>query len=119
MNLREIDRLLGEHYMGYRYSEDGSRYEDVEEGEQRWYDAAFWRPTEEMSDAWLVVDRLRDAYDVDLSCDSKLVVDPVVVCALTPMVHDHGTGVVRQYEETAELAICLAALKAKGLEVPE
>lgn len=120
MDSREIDRLVAEKVMGWRLksfagaaggftawvNDDGKivKYENDCTLHVHQYD--FWRPTINIADAWQVVEkfeiveinRIMDGY----SCEITLF-DPF--------------RIRRGEAKTAPLAICLAALKAVGVDV--
>lgn len=62
-----------------------------------------------ISDAWQVVKSLKDKYRVDLVVD-------VVDCYVAVM---DSENMYEAFAQTAPMAICLAALKAVGVEVPQ
>jgi len=128
MNLREIDRLVAEKVMGWRLksfpgegggfsawlNDDGKiiKYENNCTLHAQPYD--FWKPTTNIADAWKVVEKLqKDGWHIELYNENeKWCFD------LTK--YNEFMFVDRFYRASAEdasLAICLAALKAVGVEV--
>jgi hypothetical protein len=125
MNLREIDRLVAEKVMGWRlksFAGAGGGFSAWlnDEGQLVRYETdctlqaqpdEFWRPTVNIADAWLVVEKL------------KIVVIPQA--GDPPKDMQYLAEIYRQpfgnnceaFAETAPLAICLAALKAIGVDV--
>src|SRR5690606_29597765 len=120
MNLREIDRLVAEKVMGWRLksfpgggggfsawlNDDGKimKYENDCTLDAQPYD--FWRPTTNIADAWQVVEKFES---VDLTKKEL-----GYIC----WIHDNGGSECNNIpQETAPLAICLAALKTVGVEV--
>ena len=65
-----------------------------------------------MEDAWEVVEQLRKNFVVEITT-SSMPVGKVCVAVIT-----HGYEVAYVISDTAPRAICLAALKAVGAEVP-
>ncbi|WP_199426265.1 BC1872 family protein [Thermaerobacillus caldiproteolyticus] len=114
MNLREIDRLVAEHVMGWEpVYDDGDLISFVTEFGILFFsddDEREWSPTIDIADAWQVVEKLNEddfdfqvwrekgKYNVEFSKD---------------FFYLYGFA----ESETAPLAICLAALKAVGVEV--
>jgi virulence-associated protein VagC len=106
MNLREIDRLVAEKVMGWKDAFEVWGLDDVwitDEGEKR-----IFNPTTEIADAWQVVEKLTYG-KTDFETYFEL-----------QLFYMHYYAKFRKHEakaETAPLAICLAALKAVGVEV--
>lgn len=123
--LRTIDRLVAEKVMGwpefsgigfpgrcpcFRVTHNGYIEKVLRPADDGWIGAS-WRPSEDMATAWEVVETF-----------------PLEDVMLGPA-HNATTGRWEwsvcfnnpediAYANTAPLAICLAALKAKGVEVP-
>ena len=122
--LRKIDALVAEKVMGWRLDERG-------------YGATFWvdengkvkraaepcsidfcscevfSPSTEISDAWKVVEKLYKTKGLRMFIGLQF--PPLVMARVMDDVGDwigHGVD-----EETAPLAICLAALKAIGVDI--
>lgn len=94
---RELDALIAEKVMGVHPF-------DVREGTVRTY-------TTNIADAWLVVDRL-ERMDIEV----KITIFPKAATRVDfKDYHTGSEGTVQEY--TAPLALCLAALKACGVEV--
>lgn len=120
MNLREIDRLVAEKVMGAAVRVDGECvFSQVANG--LWRE---WRPTEDIAAAWEVLAKLPDADLVRWDCPSGSEFVPGWACTnvgvQTWMLdsNEYEPGRYGAVALTAPLAICLAALKAKGVEVP-
>lgn len=102
MNNREIDRLIAEKVMGWEFSEGCWVTEfgplDDRDGE--------WTPSTFLYDAWAVVGKFED---VRLERNKSL----------TPSVRVDvwNPTKVTAFADTVPRAICLAALKAVGVEV--
>lgn len=125
MNKREIDRLIATKIMGYEVDEkwteeinDDFMYVGVWISDAPAETEGPFAPSEDISDAWQVVDKVRESRNFDLSDawdenDKKIFYshfqydDSVIVRTYSA------------YAETAPLAICLAALKAYGVELEE
>jgi len=105
MNSREIDRLVAEKVMGWKheYIEKIDRYGFRDE-------KGFWhinfRPTEDIKNTFMVLQKF-DLVDIQKTKDSYLI-----------SIH-HNDGVYFAEGEGFCLQICLAALKAVGVEVGE
>lgn len=122
MNLREIDRLVAEKVMGWVLAGSGSRYwADPNAPRADGYcgnvgrcfdgfdgDVPEFQPTEDIAAAWEVMEKLK-MYEPEL-CWSDETHSWWFVCNKLP----HRV----QSETSAPLVICLAALKARGVEVP-
>ena len=108
MNNREIDHLVAEKVMGYRFdSNKRTLYKNIGHG---WENPVFdFRPSEDISNAWKVVEKLE--FDVKVTkCKSFVgyqchvfIPDKVQMC----------------FAKTAPMAICLAALKSVGVDVSQ
>lgn len=106
MDNREIDKLIAEKVMGYRYdSTKRTFFKDIGHG---WFNPVFnFHPSEDLLDAWLVVEQL--PYDIKVT---KYKNSTGYQChVFIP------NNVKMVFEETAPLAICKAVLKAVGVEV--
>lgn len=66
-----------------------------------------WHPSINMSDAWIVVERLRGDYDFDICTRSR----GIIVQLWTE------SNRFKIEADTAPLAICLASLKAVGIRL--
>lgn len=121
MNLREIDRLVAEHVMGWQNIERwrGQRPDVNEDGVEMWTDAPVPFYTHDIEDAWHVWAALRDGGDYCCMDIRWPICEPVEI-VLRRVMHgeDHDKPFVLVTNDSAPLAICLAALKAKGVEVP-
>lgn len=100
MNLRKIDALVAEHVMGHAY--------DALEPKHCY--------ATQISAAWQVVEKLQNSTEAPPFRLTQLY-DGIWHC------HFDGKGTEvyggQGYAATAPLAICLAALEARGIEVPE
>lgn len=115
MNLREIDRLVAEKVMGWipqREIQDRILYV-LQDGT---HVALGWNPTVNISDAWQVVEKLRETSVFSLH-DAWDEGDNKIFCA--DFEYNDGYHVVNHYEyaKSAPLAICLAALKSVGVSI--
>jgi hypothetical protein len=103
MNLREIDRLVAEKVMGFEiYSVAKALYENKGK-------VISFEPSTNIADAWVILDQFGD-YEFDGTpyknkyyCNFK----------------KDGKWFSAESSVSQEHAICLAALKAVGAEVPE
>ena len=123
MNLRKIDRLVAEKVMGWRLKsfpgEGGGfsawlnddekiiKYENNCTLHAQPYD--FWKPSTNIADAWQVVKKFYEKGD-------KVIVTNTLGGNWCCYIHA-GLGQFSAIAETAPLAICLAAMKACGIEV--
>lgn len=124
MDLRKIDALVAEHVMGWTLRNcDGEPATTPDD----YYDAAnndgwtwngtdeawTWRPTQDIAAAWEVVEKLQA--DVTFKRSMGYATVRLKFC------DDDGverSGRANEKYAAIPLAICLAALKAKGIEVP-
>jgi Phage ABA sandwich domain len=96
MNLREIDRLVAEKVMGWEAGK---------------YAYGSWFPTTNIADAWKVVEKLsKDGFEFQVWREKN---GKYNVEFAKDFFYVFGFA----ESETAPLAICLAALKAVGVEV--
>ncbi|WP_339161761.1 hypothetical protein [Siminovitchia sp. FSL W7-1587] len=102
MDLIEIDRLIAEKVMGFEVTKDGER---VQDGKR------FGIPSysEKIEHAWLVAEKLGDEYGVCISNQG----------GWGCLIYDLDTETSYTAQGQVPLAICLAALKAVGVEVEE
>lgn len=106
MNNAEIDRLVAEKVMGWKIQEKIRGYPDLFEHGRIVSD---WEPTVEWNDAGQVVDRMKElGYFVSITC--SIIWDVEFI---------DKTGRIKNYciDDSVQRAICLAALKAVGVEV--
>lgn len=120
MNLREIDRLVAERVMGWEEFEDSSGYNwwTLKEDDKTKIICSVrcFEPSTDIRDAFRVVEKLRerkifslyDAWDED---DNK------IFCAVFEYNDTYHVVDYTGYADTAPLAICLAALKAVGVNI--
>lgn len=115
LNLREIDRLVAEKVMGWKIDEQVSNDDVVAVFDEKGNWGTF-KPTEWIQDAWQVVEKMREGRIFSL-CDAWDENDEPIFYA--NFQYNDGYHVVNYdaYAKTATLAICLAALKAVGVEV--
>lgn len=112
MNNRELDALVAEKVMGWQNIRGSYRV-----GESRVYicEVSEWKPTEDITAAWQVVAGLSDKFYCQITTP-YLRYEPYW-CYF----EYHGTSdthpLWRASATTAPLAICLAALKACGVEL--
>lgn len=138
MNLREIDRLIAEWVMRWsRYSGVGwpccpcfdDRYGRVElifGITEDSFKSRTWHPTEDIAAAWEVVAKMATGRPFLMDCRNLMLGGFRIRVSFTDIeivntVDEEFGGRVRQFQaiaDTAPLAICLAALRANGVEVP-
>ncbi|UAT29532.1 hypothetical protein K7T73_13075 [Bacillus badius] len=123
MNNREIDRLVAEKVMGWEpnLDDDGTVLSyDTEHGNLFFYDdnENDWCPSADIQDAWKVVESLRERkiFTIYDAWDEK---DEKIFCANFQYNDTYHVVDYSAYADTAPMAICLAALKAVGVELPE
>lgn len=122
MTNREIDALIAEKVMGWQNS-NSLDVEDrtyTKDGEHVMYVDDF-RPTESISDAWIVVERFaKDGKSLRVEYNSNF---NEWICSnqSDESIPLNGWSfedeLFSQYQATAPLAICLVALKAVGITV--
>jgi Phage ABA sandwich domain len=103
MNLHEIDRLIATKVMGWKLCKYG--FWETEFGNLD--SETEWNPTESLDDAWVILDKFEE-YELNAS----------------PFKNEYRCKVKKNDEwflaestESSALAICIAALKAYGIEV--
>jgi Phage ABA sandwich domain len=122
MNLREIDRLVAEKVMGWEYHEavytwgelfSPAKYVKEDGREVEPFNLPHFSTN--IADALQVVEKLRDRY-VYMNLTNN---DDSYCCELMEQDLENSSRYFTYYAdaETAPLAICLAALKAVGVEV--
>lgn len=124
--LGEIDALVAEHALGWGpvvFEHNGREYRQPPDGSG----VSFTRPTPAFSSdiaaAWLVWERLRESrVYCCMDVRAPYAEDWEVALTRLRLEPDDGSGhrpdvIVRA--ETASLAICLAILRAHGIEVPD
>jgi hypothetical protein len=109
---RELDALIADKVMGWEKCNESYLY----------FDGVIFRtleltsygkfePSTDIADAWLVVEKLRDKnLEIHLESQYNSFGERVYFCEFSNIL-------VAKEAETAPLAICLAALKACGVEV--
>jgi hypothetical protein len=109
LRINAVDKLIAKEVMGWRLCHYG--FWETEFGELD--SESEWNPSENINDAWIVLEKLRDERNILLdivTAPSSFRVEAVKL----------GEGVIHvQIESTAPMAICIAALKAYGVEVAE
>ncbi len=106
MDLRKIDSLIAEKVMGWKL-EEGDTFDYwvfEKDGRKGSIIDRIWKPTKDIADAWEVVEKIR----------------PLGLFKLTESIEGSWWAEIQEYRvynESAPLAICLAALKAVGVEV--
>lgn len=124
MNLREIDRLVAEKVMGWKLRkcfEDDCYITDewVTDFKNKFNDSVIvidvdkFNPSTDIQDAWLILQKADD-FVVNKATEGSLGVRSGL--AETGDIHCMYNG-AHAYAKKAPLAICLAALKAVGVEV--
>ncbi|WP_199425796.1 BC1872 family protein [Thermaerobacillus caldiproteolyticus] len=116
MNLREIDRLVAEHVMGWEpVYDDGDLISFVTEFGILFFsddDEREWSPTIDIADAWQVVEKLIDeGYDINVYNHNKEFNVEINIEEDDKHLWFYGEA------DSAPLAICLAALKAVGVNI--
>jgi YHS domain-containing protein len=110
---REMDALVAEKVMGWYRGTQGLYYFCEEHGSERWItddpqyaDRKHWRPSEDISAAWEVVEKLTSigAFGTIYFSSNKVSVTFITKESNIPYLHSVAP--------TAPLAICRAALKA-------
>ncbi len=113
MKLHEIDALVAEKVMGWELSWLGTDWREETNANTHHHKRSKgdFLPSTNIQDAWLVVEKLKVEYWIEINVGEKYLCD----------IGKYGIpGTIVQIEaETASLAICLAALKAVGVEVEE
>lgn len=110
--LRAIDALVAEKVMGWTWVRRDSGYHHYRTPSSLVVYDTEWAPTENIADAWRVIEKL-DAYLFDITQHNRW---QVGVCRKLGW-RANETRYVSA--DTAPLAVCLAALKALGVELPE
>lgn len=114
MTNAEIDRAVAEKVLGWSLRDP----EFPEPGEVAWWsgpnaysrDAVDWRPTESISDAWQVVERMK-ASDWRVSIEDFNNRYRINFSAGTRWMHENNVEHIN-----VPLGICLAALRALGID---
>lgn len=109
---RELDALVAEKVMGWKLS-------NATDGTEYWDNGKFcggiwpkeWNPSTNIADAWNVVEKMKSK---DYLFSLKNIVKGTFTFSLTDWGGNCSTYAAEA--ETAPLAICLAALKAVGVE---
>lgn len=103
---RAIDFTIGKELFGYTFHHDDSEFLPASLSEMRFCDCPHF--TASIAAAWLVVERLKE-FDpsVEYSTEHKF-----WTACFEPLGHSIPA-------DTAPMAICKAALKALGIEVPD
>ena len=128
--LREIDAMVAEKVMGWKYVMDVTGFMVWDTGDLKRYTAAF-TPTESIHNAWEVIEKLYETWEEhnwEVPDDNPYLIgiwkcrrdtkNQWVMRFRPGMSEDFGYP-TREDPMTysAPLAICLAALKARGIEV--
>ncbi|HEY8542624.1 MAG TPA: hypothetical protein VIL29_09590 [Pseudothermotoga sp.] len=116
MKLREIDRLVAEKVMGWEpYYDDGDLISFITDAGSLFFsddDECEWNPTTTIQHAWQVVEKLIDnGYDFTIYNHNKEFNVEINIEEDDKHLWFYGEA------NSAPLAICLAALKAVGVEV--
>lgn len=113
MTNREIDALVAEHVMGWQSLGDcwatGSTHKDRQMKKQH------FNPSECISDAWLVVEKMEDK-DFNFSINNCVDPDFRYNTGYDVIFTDEDKNTYGITEDTAPMAIALAALKALGVK---
>ena len=105
MDLDKIDRLAAEKVMGWVYSNGHAGDESME----CW---PYWQPTRNIAQAWECLEKFVPKHDFSVEFQSNYGVDDATGWSVAI----DGVSTV-QFAETAPLAIVLACLRAKNIEV--
>jgi hypothetical protein len=116
MNLREIDRLVATKVMGWKIYADSAGYKfwsiNEDDRSRIIYSVTSFEPTKDIADAWQVVEKLIDeGYDINVYNHNKEFNVEINIEEDDKHLWFYGEA------DSAPLAICLAALKAVGVEV--
>ncbi len=110
LDLRKIDRLIAEKVMGWE-----KLNKNFWNNKGAWIPVNTFNPSTNIQDAWVVVKKLNETFTVDI----RDTLNDGAECYLYEFQEE--TETLFPYKaadgETAPLAICLAALKAVGVEV--
>ncbi|WP_049680939.1 BC1872 family protein [Peribacillus loiseleuriae] len=106
----EIDRLIAEKVMGW--TSDGYLYHDMITGDMCSINE--FRPSEDLEDAWLIVEKISYG-NTELIFDLELRYKGFWAYFTDGKSDDYSS----EQEKTAPLAICVAALKATGVNIEE
>ncbi len=117
MDLRQIDALVAEHVMGWRSCGDCWALELARVQKKH-----TWKPSIDIAAAWEAFEYIGGGYSV---CDKWVDFSPMLeIRRIDSPSHaewrctiDTDEGRYESVGHTAPLAICLAALKAKGVEI--
>ena len=99
MNNREIDALVAEHVMGMERWDSSGMYSEIV--------PILPHYSSNISDAWQVVEKIEGQILIDRTLGGRWVCEILVNQRTSHMAE----------ADTAEMAICLAALKAKGVDI--
>ena len=111
---RAIDALVAEHVMGY----ETDSYKDNFKSNVGWFSIDDWRPSTDIAAAWEVVEKLSSENCFHSLCVYYLSSEDNGLDKVYLMDFDycHSDADAHEAEaDTAPMAICLAALKAKGI----
>ena len=103
---RAIDALVAEHVMGY----ETDSYKDNFKSNVGWFSIDDWCPSTDIAAAWEVVEKMGES-GLFVSVGNTL--SGLYVC-ITCKPNDRKST-IETVSESAPMAICLAALKAKGI----
>jgi hypothetical protein len=115
MNLREIDRLVAEKVMGWKVSKGRlglEWYKADENGKFKFIRSVTdFEPSTDIRDSWRVVEKLKIAVIPQAGDPPK---DMQYLAEIDRQPFGNN---LEAFAETAELAICLVALKSVGVDV--
>lgn len=112
MKLQKINNLVAEKVMNWKLEK--LAFSDYWVGEQDgWFLKQLWKPTTNIEDAWLVVEKLENSY-LQVHIATLNMNEGYSVQIYKP--EQNGLNIIK-YADSAPLAICLAALKSVGVEV--
>jgi hypothetical protein len=118
---RKIDALVAEKVMGWRVHHRNTAWwvKAEEENSAVSRPIAFvgtWAPSEDIADAWEVVEKMRGSvHDISVGWHDNKYTAVITVVIDTKC----GFDQFQASADTAPMAICLAALKAKGVDIEE
>lgn len=107
--IKNIDAWIAEHVMGH--IPDDTRYNF--KSDRGWYCIDDWSPSTDIKAAFEVAEKLK-LYDIT----SRTYDTPKKHRSYACIFYEKGGGIMA-YAKTLPMAICLAALKAKGIEVTD
>jgi hypothetical protein len=116
LRINPIDKLIATEVMGWRLCHYG--FWETEFGELD--SESEWSPSEDIADAWKVVEKLQVDWNVNVGTANPYSKRKDVARKIDKYYCEvYGEKEYVVYAETSPMAICIAALKAYGIEVAE